>query len=541
MFRCCVTTTLRECNDRGYQCCILSDCTAGFDQQFVSTSLDIICGYDGLFGFVSHSSDFLTQASSAVTPPSTPPTESDNSLVSISELQHRYKTGFTDPETIIRGVFLRIEEYEKQDAAVWISRASEEEVLTAVQGLRSKYNGKQTPPLFGVPFALKNNIDVEGIPTTAGCETYTYIPTTTAPAVQHLLDAGAVYVGKLNMDELATGLSGCRSPFGNPHSVFSKSHISGGSSSGSGVAVAAGLVSFTLGTDTAGSGHVPAAFNGTLGFKPTKGTVSARGVVPACATLDTLSIMATNVEDARSVWYILDVYDNLDPYAKLPSTLTTWHVDFRGPKIGGFTFGVPPPSILGICSEPYQQRFRRSIERLIACGGKMLEIDYSPFNNSANLLYNASLVYERISCIGQDFLSNNMDALHPTTKRLFQTAFESKVMAWEVFRDQALQARYTREAHQIFETIDVLFLPTTPYHPTIQEMEEQPLTCNAQVGTFTHAADVLDLCGISVNDGFLEGGLPFGVSFLGGSGKDGKLLDIAAIFEENESSGRRLF
>lgn len=461
--------------------------------------------------------------------------------MSISELQQRYKTGSTSPETIIRGVFRRIEEYEEQDAAVWISRKSEDEVLTYIEELRSKYNDKPLPPLFGVPFALKDNIDVAGIPTTAGCEAYTYIPSTNAPAVQLLLDAGAIYIGKLNMDQLATGLSGCRSPFGIPHSVFSKFHISGGSSSGSGIAVGAGLVSFALGTDTAGSGRVPAAFNGVVGFKPTKGTISARGVVPACASLDTLSIMATSIEDARSVWYIMDVYDKLDPYAKLPSSLSTWHVDFVGPEKGGFTFGVPPPQSLEVCSEPYQKQFKKSIERLVACGGKIVEVDYSPFNNAANLLYDASLVHERISCIGQDFLSNNMSALHPTTRQLFEAAVESKVMAWEVFRDQALQARYTREAHEIFEAIDVLFLPTAPCHPTIKEMEEEPLKCNAKVGIFTHAANVLDLCGISVNAGFVEGGLPFGVSFLGGSGKDGKILDIAAVFEENKSSSGDLF
>jgi allophanate hydrolase len=505
----------------------------------VVTSLDIICGQDGLFGYIGHSSDFFASASKSqdLTPPTTPPA-SEDSLLPIAELQQRYKSGLADPEMVVNSVFDCIEKYKKIDPAVWISIQSRSEVLSAARTLSAKYAGKPLPPLFGVPFGLKDNIDVGGVTTTATCETFAYIAKSTAPAVQLLLDAGALYIGKLNMDQLATGLSGCRSPYGTPHSVYSSDYISGGSSSGSAVAVAAGLVSFTLGTDTAGSGRIPAAFNGIVGFKPTKGTISARGMVPACKSLDTLSIMAPTLTDAKKVWYVIDKYDPLDACAKPPLSLSLWKQDFRGPKEGGFTFGIPPPDVLSSCSPEYQTLFASSVEKLRSCGGRLVEVDYTPFSKASDLLYDASLVHERIACIGHDFLLKNMDSLHPTTKALFQAALDSKLEAWQVFRDQALQAEYTRQAQRTFDTleggIDVLLVPSAPCHPTIKEMEEEPLKLNAKVGTFTHAGNVVDLCGVSVNGGFVEGEtkLPFGVTFLGGSGMDGKLLGIAEVFEE---------
>jgi allophanate hydrolase len=503
----------------------------------VTTSMDIICGQDGLFGYIGNSTDFLAQASKAhaLTPPSTPPATEDT-LPSMTELQKGYKSGIFDPVTIVSSVFDRIEKYKPVDPAVWISIQPQEQVLAAAKELSARYAGKPLPPLYGVPFALKDNIDVEGITTTATCEMFAYTAKATAPTVQLLLDAGAIYIGKLNMDQLATGLSGCRSPYGTPHSVYSKDHISGGSSSGSAVAVAAGLVSFTLGTDTAGSGRVPAALNGIVGFKPTKGTISARGVVPACKSLDTLSIMAPTISEARKVWYIIDKHDALDPYAKTPLSLNLWKSDFRGPKAGGFTFAIPPPSELSLCTPEYHSLFTRSVEKLRSLGGCLVAIDYTPLALASELLYNASLVQERIASIGHDFLSSNLDHLHPTTKSLFTAALETELKPWQVFRDQSLQAEYTMQAQRIFNTleggIDVLVLPSTPCHPTIAEMEAEPLALNAKMGSFTHAANVVDLCGTSVNAGWTEEKLPFGVTFLGGSGYDGRILDIAAVFED---------
>lgn len=537
-----MTTTLRECNDRGYECCILSDCTGGFNQQMVTTSLDMICGQDGLFGYISHSSDFLAQVDKfkALALLSTPQISKDT-LPPIADLQQLYKGGVTNPELVISTVYDRIEAYDAIDSAVWISKRSREAVLAAAKEISEKYARKPLPQLFGIPFAVKDSIDVEGCVTTVACESFAYTANSTAPAVQHLLNAGALYIGKVNLDQLATGLSGCRSPYGIPHSFYSKDHISGGSSSGSAVAVAAGLVSFAVSTDTAGSTRVPAAFNGVVGFKPTKGTISARGLVPACKSLDCVTVIAPSLTDARKVWYIMDQYDSKDPYSKPPSSLPTWKIDFRGPKEGGFTFGVPPPSLLETCSIAYQDLFQVSVQRLASCGGRPVEIDYSPFSKAGDLLYNASLVHERLASIGHEFIVKNIDSFHTATKSIYESALSSPLKAWEVFRDQALQTRYSAQAQKIFNTleggIDVLVVPSAPCHPTIKDMLEAPVALNSKLGVFTHAANVVDLCGVSINAGWAENErgvrLPFGITFLGGSGHDGKILDITAVFESS--------
>lgn len=235
--RCCVATTLRECHDRGFECCLLEDCTSGFDQRQVDVAKDTICGQDGLFGFVGNSSDFLASVSPSLeVPPPTMPIL-DDTLPPIAELQSLYKSGITDPQKVITSILTRISAYEKLDPAVWIAKQTPSTVLATAKALTEQYSGKPLPPLFGIPFALKDNIDFEGVVTTAASSSYAYTAKATALAVQLLLDAGAIYVGKLNMDQLATGLSGCRSPFGTPHSFYSKDHISGGSSSGSAVSL----------------------------------------------------------------------------------------------------------------------------------------------------------------------------------------------------------------------------------------------------------------------------------------------------------------
>lgn len=538
-----MTTTLRECNDRGYQCCVLEDCTQGFDAQQVATSLDIVCGQDGLFGFVGTSSDFFAafnDSTARLTPPATPPLLGDDGLPPIDELISRYKKGMTTPVDVVNFVFDKIEKYTDIDPAVWIQLETRENAIAAAKKLMERYAGKPLPPLYGVPFSVKDTIDVAGVPTTAACPQYTYTSTANAPAVQHVFDAGGIYIGKANLDQLATGLSGCRSPYGITHSVFSAQHISGGSSSGSSVSVGAKLVSFGLATDTAGSGRVPAAFNGIVGFKPTKGTVSAKGLVPACRTLDTITVVAPSVSDTRKVWQIIAQHDPEDPFSKLPHTLVTWKVDFRGPRIGGFTFAIPPTSSLSVCTPAYRDFFDRAVQALRASGGRLVPIDYSIFEVAGDLLYEGALLHERMTCIGLEFLQTELENLHPVTKALFGRALSSPPSAYDVFRDQALQIQLTRKAQQTFDTlrggVDALIVPTTTQHPTIQQMEADPLALNSKLGTFTHYANVVDLCGANVPVGMYtdeESGveLPFGITVLGGSGYDAKVLDIAALAE----------
>lgn len=541
-----MTTTLRECNDRGYQCCILSDCTAGFDAQQVTTSLDIVCGQDGLFGFVGTSSDLFEAvnkpSATSLTPPSTPPILSDDRLPPLEELLARYRKGLNTSVDVINLVFDRIEKDKAEHGAVWIHLESRQKCLDAAAALASKFAGKPLPPLYGIPFSVKDNLDVAGIPTTAGCAAYAYIPSSNAIAVQHVLDAGALFIGKVNLDQLATGLSGNRSPYGVPHSVYSKAHISGGSSSGSAVSVAAGQVSFSLATDTAGSGRVPAACNGIVGFKPTKGTVSGRGLVPACRTLDSISLMSNSIAEARKVWRIIAKYDPEDPFSKPPQSLSTWSIDYRGPRVGGFTIAVPPASSLSACTQQMADMFAEAVQVARSCGGSLAQqpVDYSIFEKAADLLYDASLLHERMTSIGLEFLQGNLDALHPVTKELFSRALESPPSAYDVFKDQALQTQLTRKVQQMFDPlaggVDVLIVPTMPHHPTIEAMLADPLKLNSQMGVFTHYVNVVDMCGVSIPVRTYETAegvtLPFGITVLGGSGFDAKVLGIAAVIEE---------
>jgi allophanate hydrolase len=531
---CCVNATFREASDRGFECCVLTDCTAGFDSAFVDATLDMLCSYDGLFGFVSPSAALLSYARSKhPTPPSTPGFKGDLSLPS---LRQQYENGETTVTEVAKEFGRRVLEYQRKDPAVWTSLQTADQLQQAAKALEEQYRGQPLPPLYGVPFAVKDNIDVEGVITSSACEKASYMPENSAKVVSALLKAGALFVGKTNLDQLAAGLSGCRSPYGYPRSVYDPDRISGGSSSGSAVAVAAGLVSFALGTDTAGSGRVPAAFNGIVGFKPTKGTLSAAGLVPACRSLDTISILAPTVDIARVVWLAADEGPDLsDPFAKVQQALPLWHVDFRGIQKGGFVFGVPPSSALTACTPAFREQFRLAVERLQRAGGTPQEVDWTPFEGGSRLLYDGALMNERIHCANVDFLQSHGDDLHPTTFKLFQAAMARDIKPWDVYRDQHLQAEYTRQAALAFQKIDVLLVPTTTCHPTVAEMESDPLALNARLGEYTHFANVLDLCGVAVNAGYYEEvpgkSLPFGVSMIGASGTDGKVFDIARIFE----------
>lgn len=384
MTECCVSTTFREAADRGFECCVLADCTAGYDQRLVTSTLDTLCAYDGLFGYVALLDELKLVA------PNLKPANSEMVVnepeLCMNTLRRRYGDGTDRPTELAARVAKRIKGYSVCDPAVWTYVRSSDELVQTARELEERYAGKPLPPLYGLPFGVKDNIDVAHVPTTAACQMYTYTPEKNATTIDALLKAGALFVGKTKLDQLATGLSGCRSPFGSPRSVYGNDRISGGSSSGSAVAVAAGLVSISLGTDTAGSGRVPAALNGIVGLKSTKGTLSATGLVPACKTLDTITIMANSVKDSRAVWLVLDEgVDLQDPYAK-PQQSPSWHVDFRGPKLGGFKFGVPPQEALAVRERGLSARAgwrgrgsgrleaaagrKRSFIRCLACAGK---------------------------------------------------------------------------------------------------------------------------------------------------------------------------
>ncbi|ERS95458.1 allophanate hydrolase [Sporothrix schenckii 1099-18] len=560
---CCVASTAREASDRGFQCCILEDCTGGFEASFATASVDMYVSFGGLFGFAAPSTELVVYAKAETGKTeslSTPQVPWDGKSLDLTTLQAYYKRSALSPIEIVNAVYDHIEAYEKENPHVWILLRPRGDVIEDAQALQDKYAaiGRDSlPPLYGVPFAVKDSFDIKGMNTTAACPDFAYLATETAPTVTSILDAGALLIGKTNMDQLATGLSGCRSPYGVSSSVFSPAdmkYCSGGSSSGSAVAVGAHLVTFSLATDTAGSGRVPASFNGIVGYKPTKGTLSYRGIVPCCRSIDTATILAQSVADARRIWHIVDQYDDQDIFAKDPQSLPLTLADYRGIQKAGFTCAVPPNSALAVasCSPAYQAAFTAALQVVRRIGGRLRTLSdtaYQPFMTATDLLYNGTLVNERIACMGVDFVRDHITNFHPTTKTLFEQVLERDSKPWDVYGDQLVQATATQQAGRLLSggqgslggvgagsggessVVDVLVVPTAPFHPTIAEMQADPIALNAKLGVFTHFGNVLDLCAMSVNAGFVEDGMPFGVCFVCARGMDGRLFDIASEFE----------
>lgn len=508
---------------------------------------------EGLFGFITSLQPvletlvpFTTHPASldSATPPQTPP--AFNGDLSISSLQNSYRTGLS-PITVIEAIFDRIEAYKETDSAVWIHHETKESVMEEARNLAIRWpNRKTVPPLFGVPFSVKDSVDIAGMPTTTACPHLAHIPSESALAYKLLLDQGALFVGKTNLDQLATGLTGCRSPFGITRSVFNHEYISGGSSSGSCVTVGAKLVSFSLATDTAGSGRVPSGFNGVVGFKPTRGLVSTQGVTPACLSLDCIAFIAGTVGDARLLWDLGAEFDINDRYAKTTAPIQR-HINSIGPQAKSFKFGIPPPESLKICTSAYRRMFNQSVKRLQTLGGHLLPIPWSPFEKAGKLLYEGTFVSERLASLPDDWLEKNREHLHPVIKEVFEKVVARQSSAVEAYRDLQAKALYTRLAEEVFAYsstgVDVIVVPTTPTHFTVEEVLADPIARNSALGEFTHFGNVLDLCGVAVPAGTfpvseLSGTddqtcLPFSVTFLGGSRSDAETLEIARRFEDS--------
>ncbi|GHE76636.1 allophanate hydrolase [Amycolatopsis deserti] len=390
------------------------------------------------------------------------------------------------------------------DQPVFISLLDED-------GVRSDSDG----PLGGVPFAVKDNIDIAGVPTTAGCPARDTPATETAFAVRRLQDQGAVPIGKTNLDQFATGLVGTRSPYGACHSVFSPAHVSGGSSSGSAVAVALGVVSFALGTDTAGSGRVPAAFNGLVGVKPTRGLVSTLGVLPACPSLDCVTAFTRTVAEARPVLDALIGYDAADPWSRPVPALLPPGVAQRMRVIA-----VPDaPLDLDPEHEAAWQAALAHAERV----AHVVRVDVTPFLAAARLLYEAAFVAERLAAFGHLLDGPGVD---PTVAGIVRGA--DRYSGADAFAGLHELARLRRLAEGAFSGADALLLPVTPGHPTLAEVAADPVGVNTRLGRFTNMANLLDLCAVAVPTGTRPDGLPFGVQLLAPAFADGPLLDLAA-------------
>ncbi|KAH7139224.1 amidase signature domain-containing protein [Dendryphion nanum] len=541
---CCFATTIREANDRGFECCGIEEATSGYnDANFKKSTLDMLHWSQGLFGFVANLQpllDVLAPLASrttvtASTPPQTPP-DFDGDFT-IPSLQQAYRNGLS-PVTLIEALYNKIEAYKKIDSAVWIHLQSRDDALAAAKVLTAKFSDRNDlPPLFGIPFSVKDSIDIAGLPTTTACPPITHVPSTSAVVYDKVISEGALFIGKTNLDQLATGLTGCRSPYGIPHSVYHKDYISGGSSSGNAVSVGANLVSFSLATDTAGSGRVPPGFNGVVGYKPTRGTISFRGVTPACLSLDCIALTTKTVSDARTLWQILEAHDPLDPYAK-PAIAFERHINSIGPQSQSFKFGIPPPEALSLCSLPYRRQFNEAVARLQKLGGVLTPIDWSPFQKAGQLLYDGTFVSERLASLPDNFMDQNRSALHPVIVTLMDAVISRQSSAVDAYRDLQAKALYTRQAEQVFSYtatgIDVLVVPTAPTHWTIEQVLADPIRKNSSLGEFTHCGNVLDLCAAAVPAG------TYPVAELSGrEGDEGRLpgdaemLEIARRFQDS--------
>jgi len=411
----------------------------------------------------------------------------------------------------------RIAAYASVQPEVFIHRASESEVLRQARAVDERVAGGERLPLAGVPFAVKDNIDVEGMPTTAACPSFGYRPQRSSTTVQRLLAAGAVCVGKTNLDQFATGLVGTRSPYGAPRCVFNREFVSGGSSSGSAVAVAAGLVAFALGTDTAGSGRVPAAFNGLIGLKPTRGRWSAQGVVPACRSLDCVTVLAGNVKDAALVDAVAAGFDAADPYSREPPAPATLATAFR--------FGVPRPEQLQFFGDESAQRlYQEGLRRLVAAGGTPVEVDIGPLLKAAQLLYAGPWVAER-TAVFEDFLRKCPAAVHPVVRAII--AAGAGITGAQVFRGQHELQGLARQAETLWSVIDVLVLPTAPTIYRVSELLAEPVVLNSNLGLYTNFVNLLDMSAVAVPVGFRANHTGFGISLIGKAFMDRPLLELA--------------
>ncbi len=440
----------------------------------------------------------------------------------IASLERGYTAGTTTPLDVLNDIYSRIEQSGLHP--VWISLVPRPQAETRARELAEADRTKL--PLFGIPFAVKDNIDVAGLPTTAGCPAFAYTPAESATVVTQLEAAGAILVGKTNMDQFATGLVGTRSPFGVPTSVFNPEYISGGSSSGSAVAVASGLVSFSLGTDTAGSGRVPAMFNNLVGLKPTRGLVSAHGVVPACRTLDCVSIFAETAGDAARVLAAAGGFDPKDAYARRPSPgagAAPWAPSQLGPS--NLRIGVLKKADREFFGDPHNGLlYEEAIEKAKALGAEVQQIDLAPFLAAAKLLYQGPWVAERYAAIAP-FLKEHAAEMDPTVAKIITGAATfTAVQAFEAhYKLEALR----RETAATWAQVDVLLLPTAPRTFTIAEIEAAPIERNSQLGTYTNFVNLLDLAAVAVPAGIRPDGLPFGVSFIAPAFTDAALLALS--------------
>jgi allophanate hydrolase len=444
-----------------------------------------------------------------------------NPLAGVSLDLHTLARLYVDGNTVPAQILVEIHNRmgASKDSPIWLYRVPVETLREHGDELARRRAAGEKLPLFGVPFAVKDNIDVAGVPTTAGCPAFAYTPKKTAPVVDRLQHAGALFVGKTNLDQFATGLAGDRSPYGACRNAFDPKYISGGSSCGSALAVATGLVSFALGTDTAGSGRVPAGCNNIVGFKPTPGVLPIEGVVPAARSLDCVSIFALTADDALRV---CDVAAG-EPCSEMPAA------SFLEDEADGFDFAVPRNDDLEFYGDGEQGRlFSSAVEAVKRLGGRPHAIDLRPFQEVADLLYEGPWLAERLAGL-DTFLHTHPKDVYPVTREILLRG--SRYSGVDVFRAQAKLAGLRTRCAEMFAKAEVLVVPTMPALPTLAEVEADSLGWSRRLGRYTNFVNLLGWAALAVPAGFTSRGLPGGITLIGPAGSDRRLCALGMALQ----------
>jgi len=432
----------------------------------------------------------------------------------VAQIVAAHRAGAMTPAETMARCYARLKAHD--DPAMFITLRDESEAVAEARGLKDA-----TLPLHGVPVAVKDNIDVAGLATTAACPAFAYTPKQDATVVAKLRAAGAVVIGKTNLDQFATGLVGVRSPYGVPRNAMNKELVPGGSSSGSAVAVASGIVPLSLGTDTAGSGRVPAGLNNIVGLKPSLGLVSTYGVVPACRTLDCVSVFTLTVDDAWTALTVMAGKDEKDPYARARP------LHNPGPMPGRVTLGVPRKGQrLFFGDRAFEASYDAALTRLAKLGCDIVEIDIEPFYETARLLYEGPWVAERTIAV-QSLLASEPDAIHPVTREIILGGL--RPTAIDAFKAFYKLEELRRVSEHTFGGVDALALPTAPTAYTVKQVLADPIQLNSRLGTYTNFVNLLDLCGLAL-PAAINDGVPFGITLLAPGGEDARLAEIGRVF-----------
>lgn len=440
----------------------------------------------------------------------------------LSDWRKAYQSRILEPAQALEALRCQLS---PRDPA-WIYRVSGEELQAQVRQLAER-GDQDSLRLYGIPFVIKDNIDAAGMPTTAACAEFSYLAEEDAASVARLKAAGAILLAKTNLDQFATGLVGTRSPYGTVPNPFNPDYVSGGSSSGSAVAVSRGLVPFSLGTDTAGSGRVPAAFNNIVGFKPSCGRISTRGLVPACRSLDCVSVFALSVEDAQTVAQLAEGFDPEDAYSRAQPHPAR-HFPAR-PRL------AIPQQLDWFGDTESEAAWKRSLEGWEALGAELVPMDFTPMQRLAQLLYGGAWVAERLAAIS-DFMAEQAEAMNPVVRGIIAQA--EHFSASDAFSAEHQRAYWARRIQTLMASVDALLVPTAPCLPRIDEVAADPVGVNNQLGTWTNFVNLADASALALPAGFRRDGLPFGATLIAPAWQDAALAELGLDWQNAQTPRR---